>query len=427
MTRCPGYPLPTAARVDLVVVGVGYVGLPLAEAACAAGLAVVGHDTSKAVVDGLNRGVPHIPDVRPDQLDSMRRNGFTATTDPAAISRADTVVICVPTGLRADGHPDLSAVRAAAGAVADHLRPGTLVVLESTSFPGTTDEVVRPILERGGLVAGEDFPLAYSPERIDPGNHHYGVRNTPKIVSGHTPLCAKHCATFYARFVDTVVTARGTREAEMAKLLENTYRYVNIALVNEIAMLCDHLDMDVWDVLRCAATKPFGFHPFTPGPGVGGHCIPVDPRYLLDKAHRTGARLNVVEAAQRVDHAMPAYVASRAVRLLADHGRPVAGARVLLLGVTYKANVPDTRESAALRIAARLTGLGASVAHHDPRAGEVPELGPPVADLDEALRASDLTVLLIPHADYDLSHVTRTARLLLDVTGRITAPEVTRL
>lgn len=413
--------------VDLVVVGVGYVGLPLAAAASAAGLSVVGYDTSPAVVDTLLAGRSHVLDVSCGRLKAMLANGFTVTTEPSAISRADTVVICVPTGLGPDGGPDLSAVRAAAATVSDHLRPGTLVVLESTSFPGTTDEVVRPVLERHGLVAGEDFPLGYSPERIDPGNRRHGVRTTPKVVSGHTPLCAKHCAAFYGRFVDTVVVAKGTREAEMAKLLENTYRYVNIALVNEIAVFCDRLGVDVWDVLRCAATKPFGFAPFTPGPGVGGHCIPVDPRYLLDKARREGARLGVVEAARRVDAAMPGYVAQRVAGLLADDGRPVAGSRVLLLGVAYKADVPDTRESAAIRVADELAALGARISYHDPVAGPVPRLGPPVTDLDSALRDSDATVLLVPHGGYDLSRLARNARLLLDVTGRVPGGEVQRL
>ncbi|NUT93895.1 MAG: nucleotide sugar dehydrogenase [Saccharothrix sp.] len=413
--------------VDLVVVGVGYVGLPLAAAASAAGLSVLGYDTSSTVVDTLQTGRSHILDVSSAQLAAMRARGFAATTDPSVISRADTVVICVPTGLGPDGGPDLSAVRSAAATVSDHLRPGTLVVLESTSFPGTTDEVVRPLLERHGLVAGEDFPLGYSPERIDPGNRRHGVRTTPKVVSGQTALCAKHCAAFYGRFVDTVVVARGTREAEMAKLLENTYRYVNIALVNEIAVFCDRIGVDVWDVLRCAATKPFGFAPFTPGAGVGGHCIPVDPRYLLDKARREGARLGVVEAARQVDAGMPGYLAGRVVRLLAEAGTPVAGARVLLLGVSYKADVPDTRESAALRVADELAALGARISYHDPVAGSVARLGPPVTDLDSALRECDATVLLVPHRGYDLGRLARSARLLLDVTGRVPGGEVERL
>ncbi|MEU4523811.1 nucleotide sugar dehydrogenase [Amycolatopsis sp. NPDC024027] len=413
--------------VDLVVVGVGYVGLPLAAAAATAGLSVVGYDTSPAVREQVGQGRPHVPDVSGAQLRALRADGFEVTGDPAVIARAETVVICVPTGLGPDGGPDLAAVRDAAAAVSGHLRPGTLVVLESTSFPGTTDEVVRPILERHGLVAGEDFSLAYSPERVDPGNRRYGIRNTPKVVGGHTPLCAKQCVAFYSRFVDTVVVARGTREAEMAKLLENTYRYVNIALVNEITVFCDELGLDVWDVLHCAGTKPFGFASFTPGPGVGGHCIPVDPRYLLDKARRAGSRLGVVEAAREVDSAMPSYLVERTTRLLTDAGLGLAGSTVLLLGVAYKAGVPDTRESATLRVAAELTALGAHVRYHDPVTGPVPELGPPVSDLDSALRDADVTVLLVGHGGYDLSRLARNARLLLDVTGRVPGEEVHRL
>jgi UDP-N-acetyl-D-glucosamine dehydrogenase len=413
--------------VDLVVVGVGYVGLPLAAAAATAGLSVVGYDTSPAVREQVGQGRPHVPDVSGAQLRALRADGFAVTGDPAVIAQAETVVICVPTGLGPDGGPDLSAVRDAAAAVSDHLRPGTLVVLESTSFPGTTDEVVRPIVERHGLVAGEDFSLAYSPERVDPGNRRYGIRNTPKVVGGHTPLCAKQCVAFYSRFVDTVVVARGTREAEMAKLLENTYRFVNIALVNEIAVFCDQLRIDVWDVLHCAGTKPFGFASFTPGPGVGGHCIPIDPRYLLDKARRAGGRLGVVEAARQVDSAMPSYLVERTARLLASAGLELPGSTVLLLGVAYKADVPDTRESTTLRIAAELTALGAHVRYHDPVTGAVPELGPPVSDLDSAVRGADVTVLLVAHGGYDLGLLARNARLLLDVTGRVPGEEVQRL
>ncbi|MFE6616374.1 nucleotide sugar dehydrogenase [Amycolatopsis sp. NPDC057786] len=413
--------------VDLVVVGVGYVGLPLAEAACGAGLSVTGYDTSPRVAAAVAEGRSHVPDVTEGRLRAMRASGFTVTTDPAVLGTAETIVLCVPTGLDSAGGPDLAAVRSAAETVAEHLRPGTLVVLESTSFPGTTDEIVRPILEKYGLTAGEDFALAYSPERVDPGNRRFGIRNTPKVISGHTPLCAKYCAAFYGRFVDTVVVARGTREAEMAKLLENTYRYVNIALVNEIAIFCDRIGVDVWDVVHCAATKPFGFMPFVPGPGVGGHCIPVDPKYLLDKAEREGTSLGVVHAARLVDDRMPEHVVDRVRRLLAGHGKALRGAKVLILGVAYKADVPDTRESAAIRIAVRLRALGADLSYHDPVAGAVPELGPPVADLDEVLSAADVTVLLVAHRAYDLSLLTSTARLLFDVTGQVPGEEVVRL
>ncbi|RSM57235.1 nucleotide sugar dehydrogenase [Amycolatopsis sp. WAC 01376] len=413
--------------VDVVVVGVGYVGLPLAEAAASAGLSVVGYDTSPRVAAAVAAGRSHVPDVSASRLRSMRASGFTVTTDPEVLGDAKTIVVCVPTGLDSTGGPDLGAVRAAAATVAEQLTPGTLVVIESTSFPGTTDEIVRPILEKYGLTAGKDFSLAYSPERVDPGNRRFGIRNTPKVISGQTPACAKSCAEFYERFVDTVVVARGTREAEMAKLLENTYRYVNIALVNEIAIFCDRIGVDVWDVLHCAATKPFGFTPFVPGPGVGGHCIPVDPKYLLDKAEREGALLGVVHAARLVDDQMPEHVVQRVTRLLAEHGKPLRGAKVLLLGVAYKADVPDTRESAAIRIAVRLRALGADLSYHDPVAVTVPELGPPVADLDEVLRTADVAVLLVAHRAYDHGRLASTARLLFDVTGQVPGKEVVRL
>ncbi|RSM70430.1 nucleotide sugar dehydrogenase [Amycolatopsis sp. WAC 01375] len=413
--------------VDVVVVGVGYVGLPLAEAAASAGLSVVGYDTSPRVAAAVAAGRSHVPDVSASRLRSMRAGGFTVTTDPEVLGDAKTIVVCVPTGLDSAGGPDLGAVRAAAATVAEQLTPGTLVVIESTSFPGTTDEIVRPILEKYGLTAGKDFALAYSPERVDPGNRRFGIRNTPKVISGQTPACAKYCAEFYGRFVDTVVVARGTREAEMAKLLENTYRYVNIALVNEIAIFCDRIGVDVWDVLHCAATKPFGFTPFVPGPGVGGHCIPVDPKYLLDKAEREGALLGVVHAARLVDDQMPEHVVERVTRLLAERGKPLRGAKVLLLGVAYKADVPDTRESAAIRIAVRLRALGADLSYHDPVAVTVPELGPPVADLDEVLRTADVTVLLVAHRAYDHGRLASTARLLFDVTGQVPGKEVVRL
>jgi nucleotide sugar dehydrogenase len=419
-----------ADTFDLVVVGVGYVGLPLAAAAHAAGLSVAGYDISAAVAARVNAGDPGGPDVPGHRLRRMLDDGFAVTDDPGVLATADTIVICVPTGLGADSTPDLGPVRSAAAVIAGLLRPGTLVVLESTSFPGTTDEVVRPILERSGLVAGEDFPLGFSPERVDPGNGRFGVRNTPKIVSGHTALCAKHCAAFYRKLVDSVVVARGTREAELAKLLENTYRYVNIALVNEITRYCERMGIDVWDVLHCAATKPFGFEAFTPGAGVGGHCIPVDPRYLLDSAERAGIDLTMVSAARTVDASMPGYVVHRVTRLLERSGVPVADAEVLLLGVTYKAGVPDTRESRAVPIAAGLSAAGARVSYHDPLVGEVPALAglaSPAGDLEGALRHADVTVLLVGHRAYRMGGLAGSTRRLLDITGLVPGEEVERL
>jgi nucleotide sugar dehydrogenase len=398
---------------DLLVVGLGYVGTPLALRACRAGLRTTGLDISRSVIDTLAAGRSHVAGVSDDDIADLHARG---------IATADTVVICVPTGLTADRTPDLGPLRAASATVGTHLRSGTLVVLESTGFPGTTEEVVLPILEeRSGLRAGEDFYLAFAPERIDPGNQRFGLGNTPKIVGGHTPLCAKYCAAFYGRFVDTVVLARGTREAELAKLLENTYRFVNIALVNEFARFCDATGIDVWDVLHCAGTKPFGFASFTPGPGVGGHCIPVDPLYLTSKADSVGFSFTMVEAARAANDRMPAHVVRRAEALLGDRG--VAGASVLLLGVTYKADVPDVRESPAAPIAAELLALGADVTYHDPYVPEFHAL-PRAGDLRAAAAHADLTILLQNHRDYDPVLLARAARLLLDTRGNIAGSHV---
>ena len=415
---------------DLVVVGLGYVGLPLARAAGAAGLTVAGLDVSDQVVDGLCAGRSHIQDISDRDVAQMLTAGFTATTDPAVLAAAETVVICVPTALAADGTPDLGPLLQASTTLAAHLRPGTLVVVESTSSPGTTDELIRPILERAGLVAGSDFYLAYSPERIDPGNHAFRIPNTPKVVGGHTPLCAKRCAAFYEHFVDAVVIAGGTREAELAKLLENTYRNVNIALVNEFAMYCHGQGIDVWDVLRCAATKPFGFQSFRPGAGVGGHCIPVDPVYLMHQAGADGFTFRTVATAQQVNHEMPAHVARRVTGLLGDAGCSIAGAEVLLLGVSYKPDVADLRESPATAVARCLAGLGATVRFHDPYVDRFPVEGadlPRVADPYRAAAHADISVLLQGHHAYSVDRLSSVAKLLFDTTGQASGECVVRL
>ena len=347
----------------------GYVGLPLAREATRSGLRVIGLDTSEEVVAGLEAGRSHIDDLSDDDVAEMRADGFRATTDPSVISQATTVVICVPTPLTESGGPDLGPVLSATTSVAAHLRPGTLVVLESTTYPGTTDEVVRPILEGQSLVAGVDFHLAFSPERIDPGNQEFGPRNTPKVVGGHTPTCTRVAAEFYGRFIETVVTTKGTREAELAKLLENTYRHINIALVNEMVRFCHDLRIDLWDVIAAASTKPFGFQAFTPGPGVGGHCIPIDPNYL---SHRVRAKLGYpfrfVELAQEINNSMPMYVAHRVQDLLNMEGKALRDASVLLLGITYKPDISDIRESPAIPLAKSLIAAGADVTFHDPHA-----------------------------------------------------------
>ncbi|MEV6824964.1 nucleotide sugar dehydrogenase [Amycolatopsis sp. NPDC051102] len=413
--------------VDLVVVGLGYAGLPLAELACRSGLRAAGFDVDETVVTTLAAGRSPVSGVSDADVFAMLGSGFTASTDPAQLGAADVVAICVPTGLTGDRAPDLGPLRTASATVGDRLRPGTLVVLESTSFPGTTEEVVLPILERrSGLRAGEDFYLAFAPERIDPGNTRFGLADTPKVIGGHTPLCAKYCATFYSRFVDAVVVARGTREAELAKLLENTYRFVNIALVNEFARYCDAVGIDVWDVVHCAGTKPFGFASFSPGPGVGGHCIPVDPVYLTTRAAQEGFTFTLVEAAARVNEHLPTRVVDRAEALLGN----LRGASVLLLGVTYKPDVPDVRESPARAIAAQLLARGADVSYHDPHAADVGVGDRPLrreTDLRTAAAAADLTILLQDHRDYDLVLLANASRLLLDTRGKISGSSVRHL
>ena len=415
---------PRRTRFDVVVIGLGYVGLPLAREAVRSGLHVAGLDTSHAVVESLRCGRSHVDDLGDADVHEMMRGGFHPTTDPHVLGEASAIVVCVPTPLTADGGPDLGAVRAAVGLVASHLRPGMLVVLESTTYPGTTDEVVRPVLEESGLRAGVDFHLAFSPERVDPGNPVYGIRNTPKVVGGHTPACTEAARAFYARFIDTVVPTRGTREAETAKLLENTYRHINIALVNEMARFCHDLDIDLWEVIAAARTKPFGFQAFYPGPGVGGHCIPIDPNYLSHNVRaRLGYPFRFVELAQEINAAMPAYVVRRIQDALNEDGKALRGATVLLLGVTYKADIADQRESPAVPLARQLGDQGAVLRYHDPLVAKWEAMAgraDPVTDLEEAVAEADLTVLLQQHRDYDVDALAGRARRFLDTRGAAT-------
>jgi nucleotide sugar dehydrogenase len=417
---------------NVLVIGLGYVGLPLALQAARSGLRVTGLDTSEKIVAGLMAGQSHVDDVTDDEVAEMLAAGFRATADEADVEPQDVIVVCVPTPLSEAAGPDLSAVRAAAQTAGRLLRAGTLVSLESTTYPGTTEEVVRPLLEKAsGLTAGLDFALAFSPERIDPGNPVYGFSNTPKVVGGLTPSCTDAAAAFYARICDQVVRAKSAREAEMAKLLENTYRHVNIALVNEMLIFCRELDVDLWDAIRCAATKPFGFQPFYPGPGVGGHCIPIDPNYLSYKVRTLGYPFRFVELAQEINGRMPGYVTDRAAELLNRHAKAVNGAKVLLLGVTYKRDIADQRESPARPLARKLLGRGAVVSYHDPYVPgwQVDEQAIPRAeDLDAALADADLVILLQVHRGYDPAQLARRARLLLDTRGVVpAAPHVETL
>jgi nucleotide sugar dehydrogenase len=417
---------------SLVIIGLGYVGLPLAREATLRGIPVTGLDVNRVLVEHLNTGTSHVDDVTDDDVAAMIARGFVATTDSRVLEAADVAVICVPTPLAVDGGPDLKAVTSAVAAIAAALHPGMLVVLESTTYPGTTEEVLRPMLEAtSGLTAGRDFSLAFSPERVDPGNAHFGIGNTPKVVGGVTDRCTQQAIAFYERFIDTVVAARGSREAEMAKLLENTYRHINIALVNEMARFCHDLDIDLWDVIRCASTKPFGFQAFHPGPGVGGHCIPIDPNYLSFQVRaRLGYPFRFVELAEEINATMPSYVAQRVKELLKDADLSVERAGVLLLGVTYKPNIADERESPAVPLATELEAYGATVDFHDPYVPRWEHSGhctTRVADLDAAMRAADITVLLQDHDEYDIQHISSTAQLLLDTRGVASGSGVTRL
>jgi UDP-N-acetyl-D-glucosamine dehydrogenase len=417
--------------VDVCVIGLGYVGLPLAKEATSAGLSVLGFDVNSDVVNAVNAGRSHVDDLTDIDVGKMLAAGFQATADEAAIGSAEVAVICVPTPMSQDGGPDLRAVTNAVEIVARRVHPGMLVVLESTTYPGTTDEVVRPILESPGLVAGRDFHLAFSPERIDPGNEQFGPRNTPKVVGGHTPACTERAAAFYERFIDTVVRTRGTREAETAKLLENTYRHINIALVNEMARFCHELGIDLWDVIGAASTKPFGFQAFYPGPGVGGHCIPIDPNYLSRNVRaRLGYPFRFVELAQEINATMPSYVAHRAQNILNAVGKPMNGSTVLLLGVTYKPNIADQRESPAVPLARHLLGLGAEVSYYDPYVKSwtaAPADVTRAANLEDSLGLADLVILLQNHREFDADELARQSKQFFDTRGVTTGPGPHRL
>ena len=416
---------------SLVVVGLGYVGLPLAQEAVRAGLSVTGFDVAPRTIDGLNGGRSHVDDLSDDDIAEMLGAGFSATDDPSVIAGADAIVICVPTPLRDDTTPDLGAVKASAQTIGAHLQPGSLVVLESTTYPGTTDDIVRPILEQASnLRAGVDFALAYSPERIDPGNKVYTLRNTPKVVGGFTPACTEAATALYSQVVDQVVPTVGTREAELAKLLENTYRHVNIALMNEMAIFCHELGVDLWAAIDAAKTKPFGFQAFYPGPGVGGHCIPIDPNYLSYAVRSLGYQFRFVELAQEVSGRMPAYVVSRAQGMLNDAGLAVNGSRVLLLGVTYKADISDERETPSRPVARRLLDLGADLSFVDPHVETFAVDGVPLraeTDLGAALRSADLVILLQPHSAILEAGGFETAARILDTRGVLRGDNVQRL
>jgi UDP-N-acetyl-D-glucosamine dehydrogenase len=416
----------------IAIIGAGYVGLPLAAAFAQAGRAVHLVDIDESKVSAICRGESYIEDVPSAQVaEHVAAGRLTAGTDFAAVADCDAIVICVPTPLSANREPDLSILESATRAIAPHIRAGQLVVVESTTYPGTTREVVRPLLEAGGLVAGQDFNLAMSPERIDPGRTDFTVQTTPKIVGGLTPACAERALGLYGACIETLVPVSSCDAAELTKLLENIFRSVNIALVNELAMLCERMDLDVWEVVDAAATKPYGFMRFTPGPGLGGHCLPVDPFYLSWRARQYDFATEFIELAGKVNQQMPYHCAERVTQALNEHRKPVAGSKVLVLGVSYKSDVGDLRESPALRLIELLHARGAEISYHDPH---VPSLSVNGLDLrsqelsDEALEAADIVCVVTAHRAVDHERVARLAPLVMDfrnVVPRISDKVVT--
>jgi len=406
------------------VIGLGYVGLPLVLRFCEEGFRVLGFDVDPTKVERLNRGESYIRHIPEEKLrTSLPR--FQATTDMARLREADAIIICVPTPLTERRDPDLRYVEATAEEVARHLRRGQLVCLESTTYPGTTREVLLPLLERSGLKVGEDFYLVYSPEREDPGNPHFTTKTIPKLVGGVTPKCLEAGVALYSAVVEKVVPVSSPEVAEAAKLLENIYRAVNIALVNELKVLFDKMGIDIWEVIEAAKTKPFGFQAFYPGPGLGGHCIPIDPFYLSWKAKEYDCTTKFIELAGEINTYMPYYVVQKTIDALNDRGKSVRGARVLILGVAYKRDVDDMRESPALKIIKLLLDRGASVEYHDPYIPQMPYTRKYRFDmcsvsLDEAkLKEYDVVIVVTDHTAYDYDWILENASLIVDTRGAI--------
>jgi UDP-N-acetyl-D-glucosamine dehydrogenase len=399
------------------VLGLGYVGLPLAVELAKVGFQVTGIDVSQEKVDAINRGESYVLDVPTSELKPLVESGkLRATTDFSVIGDLDTANICVPTPLRKTKDPDMSFVVACTEQIANYLTPGTLIILESTTYPGTTEELLLPALEKSGLKVGEDFFLCFSPERVDPGNEKYQTRNIPKVVGGVTAGCTEVGALFYQQALETVVPVSSTSVAEMVKLLENTFRMINIGLVNELAMMCDRMGINVWEVIDAAATKPFGFMPFYPGPGLGGHCIPIDPFYLSWKTKQAGVEARFIELAGYINGQMPRFVVDKVAEALNGQAKPVKGSHVHLLGVAYKRDIDDLRESPALDIAHLLQQRGAKVTFSDPYISNADHDGFHIESLneDEALATADCVVIVTDHRNVDYAKVASKAKLIVD-------------
>jgi UDP-N-acetyl-D-glucosamine dehydrogenase len=406
-------------KPDVVIIGAGYVGMPLAQAFADAGKNVVLVDVDAAVVEGINRGESHIGDVPSGELKKLVENGrISATTDYDAVKGAGAIVVALPTPLSSQREPDLSIVRSAAEEIAPRLSKGQLVVLESTTYPGTTRECLQPILETSGLKAGDDFYLAFSPERVDPGRTDWTTRNTPKLVGGLTPACTERASELYRSAVETVVPLSSPDAAELTKLLENIFRAVNIALVNELAQLCERMDIDVWEIVEAAETKPFGFMSFKPGPGLGGHCIPIDPFYLTWKAREYDFYTEFIELAGKINANMPYFCRSLISQAL-NHGaqKSLKGSRLLVLGVSYKADVDDVRESPAEKIIELLRKAGSDIAYHDPHVAEFDSM----RSVEYKPEDYDGVVIVTAHSAIDYEDLVERAQIVVDLrnaTGR---------
>lgn len=410
-----------SARVGII--GMGYVGLPLAVAITEAGFTVTGIDVDKEKALMINKGESYIPDVASSAIKNAVDAGiFSATTDFSVLRDCDIVSICVPTPLSEMREPDITYVRAATTEVATYLRPGQLVILESTTYPGTTEEIVRPMLEESGLTVGKDFYLAFSPERVDPGNERYGINNTPKVVGGTTQICTELATSFYSQFVEKVVSVSSTQAAEMTKLLENIFRCVNIALVNELMLLCDRMNINIWEVIDAASSKPFGFMPFFPGPGLGGHCIPIDPFYLSWKARQYDFHTEFIELAGKTNENIPYYVVTKVGEALNSHEKSIKGSKILVLGLAYKKDIGDTRESPALKIIALLENLGAKIAYHDPYAAREFIGTKTYTSVDltpEVVTESDCVLIVTDHSVVDYQMVADNAGLIVDTRNKL--------
>jgi UDP-N-acetyl-D-glucosamine dehydrogenase len=404
------------------VLGLGYVGLPLAVEFANAGFEVTGIDVQQSKVDQFNRGRSYIKDVTDDVFKPLVESGkLRATADFSVIRELDTVDICVPTPLRKTKDPDMSYVVAARDAIAEHLHPGLLVMLESTTYPGTTDELILPMLEARGLKVGADFFLCFSPERVDPGNPNFHTRNIPKVVGGITPQCTEIGALFYKQALERVVPVSSTRVAEMVKLLENTFRMINIGLVNELALMCDRMSINVWEVIDAAATKPFGFMPFYPGPGLGGHCIPIDPFYLSWKSKEAGMEARFIELAGYINGRMPEFVVEKIQNALNDASKPVRGSHIHVLGVAYKRDIDDVRESPALDIILLLQRRGARITYSDPYVPRIHSAGGVLEAQDSVANAAaaDCVVIVADHSGVDYAKLIERSKLIVDTRNAL--------